>query len=146
MNQELSASLTKTAEGRKILSILMQKNFSGEDSELLGKKFFKKIGKGIKKVGKYTSKVTGAIAKTAAGIVGIPPSAIDALARVDPTASKNLKKSLVQSKQGAVAAAIIAKTQQKKTGAGNIFKNINPLYFVGGAAAIGGLLLLTKKK
>jgi len=143
MNTELEKSLSRTPEGRKILAQLMKAKFSG-DAELLGKGFFSKIGKGIKSVGKYTSKVTGAIAKTAAGIVGIPPSAIDALSRVDPTAHKNLISSLVNSKQGQQAAAAL--TTKPQSAASTIFKNINPLYIVGGMAAIGAVFLFAKRK
>ena len=135
----LNDLLSRTASGKKILSALQEhKKFSGND--FLGKAK-KEKGKNIfQKIGKYTSKVTGPLAKVAAGMIGIPPSAIDALAKSDPTAHKALVNELVQSPQGQAAAAAL------QTGDGTgILKNIKPVYLVAGGAGLIALLLLMKR-
>jgi len=142
MKPELVKMLNRTPQGRKIYaSLVKSKTVSGEYTETLGKAKKKNI---FQKVGKYTSKVTGQIAKTAARIVGIPPEAIDALAKADPTAHKKLSLALIQSPAGSQAAAAIEKQGQSKP---SIFSNIKPVYLIGGAAAIGAAAyFLTKNK
>jgi len=139
-NLLLRARLRKTAAGRAILSSL---HLSGTENMILGKGIFKKIGKGIKKVGKVTSKFTGRMAKVAAGLVGIPPGAIDALAKIDPTAHKAVIKSLQNSAAGQKAQEI---TSTPGAQGKNIFSNIKPIYLAAGAAGIIGIILFTSKK
>lgn len=140
-NIALRERLRKTAAGQTILNAL---KLSGTETELLGKGVFKKIGKGLKKIGKTTGKITGRIAKVAAGLVGIPPGAIDALAKVDPTAHKGLVKNLQASAAGIKAAQIVSATE---TGTpANFFSNIKPVYLVTGAAGIIGIILLFSAK
>lgn len=142
-NLFLRNQLRKTPQGRIILRSL---KLSGNEEEiLLGKGFFKKVGKGLKKVGKVTGKITGRVAKVAAGLVGIPPGAIDALAKIDPTAHKGLVKSLVQSNAGAKAAEIVTTGpgSQKLPG---FLSNVKPVYLAAGAAGIVGIILLVGKK
>jgi hypothetical protein len=116
------------------------KTLSGEYPELLGKAKAKK-GKNIfQKIGKITSPITTRLAKVAAGIVGIPPNLIDSLAKVDPTAAKKLQTSLVASKAGQQAAAII------DTGPVTTLKNIKPVYIAGAAAGVLAIVFLTMKK
>jgi len=138
MTPELKNILNRTPEGRKIFaSLVKSKTVSGEYTETLGKNIFQKIGK-------YTSKITAPVAKMAARIVGIPPEAIDALAKVDPSAHKSLTAALVKSPAGTQAAAAIEK---QGTGKPSIFSKIKPAYLIGGAAAIGAAAyFLTKKK
>lgn len=131
--------MKRTPAGRAILAKL-----AGADPEFMGKGFWKKAGAGLKKVGKFTARATGSIAKVAAGAFGIPPSAIDALARLDPTAKKALDKRLMQTPAGQAAAEALTQppAEEKK----NIFGNIKPAYIIGGAAGLGAILLLTMKK
>lgn len=136
----LRAKLRKTAPGRLILKSL---HLAGTENEILGKGFFKKIGKGFKAVGKVTSKFTGRAAKIAAGLVGIPPSAIDALAKVDPSSHRGLVKKLQNSAAGQQAAAMT-------TGPGNqlpnFLSNVKPAYIAAGAAGIIGIIFLVSNK
>jgi hypothetical protein len=136
----LRNQLRKTPQGRVILKSL---KLSGAENEILGKGFFKKIGKGLKSAGKITGKITGRVAKVAAGLVGIPPGAIDALARVDPTAHKGIVKSLVNSPAGNKAAEIVTGPGQKLPG---FLSNVKPVYLAAGAAGIVGIILLVKGK
>lgn len=62
------------------------------DEETLGA-FLPGLKKFVKKVGKVTSGITTGVAKA----VGVPQSAIDALAKIDPTKSKPSVVSAVQS-------------------------------------------------
>ena len=140
LTPELKNTLSRTPEGRKILLTL-----SGTRPVFLGK------GKNIfQKIGKYTSKITGTIAKVAAGMVGIPPGAIDALAKVDPAAHKNLMDTIIKSNAGQQAAAIIAKQQEaeaaKQEQPGNLFSTIKPVYIVAGAAGLAIIIVLISKK
>jgi hypothetical protein len=147
MNAALIQLLSRTAQGRLIVSKLQKSKLAGEDPDFLGKakkKKAKKPGKNIfQKIGKYTSKVTGPVANMAARIVGIPPDTMNALAKMDPTAHKALTKTLIQSKAGEQAAAALEQSQ--KTGT-NIFKNIKPVYIAGGAAGIAVIIFLATKK
>lgn len=139
-NPALSSQLKKTAAGRAILATLAE----NKNSPLMGKG---KIKKFFKKVGKYTSKVTGSIAKVAAGMVGIPPSAIDALAKADPTAHKSLVSKLLNSKAGARAAAVVspgAGTPGENTV--NALSKIKPAYLVAGAGALAAVVFLVSAK
>lgn len=143
--QSLQELLNRTPQGRAILHKL-----SGIDyPELLGASFWSKAKKAVKKVGKVTGKITGRIAKIAAGAVGIPPSAIDALAKVDPTAKNSLIANLAKSKAGqkAAAAIVAAEQQQQPTGKkANFFTNVKPAYIVAGAAGLAALAYMATKK
>jgi hypothetical protein len=140
-NLILRNQLRKTPQGRIILKSL---KLSGAENEILGKGFFKKIGKGLKAVGKVTGKITGRVAKVAAGLVGIPPGAIDALAKVDPTAHKAIVKSLINSPAGTKAADIV--TGPGGTQLPGFLSNVKPVYLAAGAAGIVGIILLVKGK
>ena len=82
----------------------------------------------FRKVGKFTSKITTAAAKAAAGMIGIPPSAIDALAKIDPTASK------------ALAQKLVPPAEDKKT----LFTPIN--IGIAGSAAVLLIFAISKKR
>jgi len=130
----LEQLLKRTPEGKAIL--LKLAGAEADYPEFLGKGFFKtKVGKVFKKVGKVTGKITGNIAKIAAAAVGIPPSAIDSLARIDPTAHKKLVQQLAQS-----PAAAIEAVQPKK----GILHN--PVYLAAGAAGIIAIIFIATKK
>ena len=139
MKSPLRTTLSRTTEGRRIIAAL---HLAGTSPELLGKGFFKKIGKGLSTVGKFTGRITGNIAKVAAGLVGIPPSAIDALAKIDPTAHKKLIKSVMNTPAGTQAAAIVAANQSKP----GLFQNIKPAYIVAGAAGLVAVVFLVSRK
>lgn len=134
ISQDLKSALSRTEAGRKILPYL-----HGEKADLLlgktGKQKWKAIGKGLKKVGAKTSKITERIAKVAAATVGIPPSAIDALKKLDPTTKKKLDEALA--KTPAAAAAV-----EKENASGSRKK----LLIIGGAAAVTGLVILFAAK
>ena len=140
MNAALIQLLSRTAQGRSIVSKLQKSKLAGEDPGFLGKAKKKNI---FQKIGKYTSKITGPIAKIAAASFGIPPGVINALAKVDPTAHTALQKSLVESNAGRQAAAALEQTEKNKT---NIFKNIKPAYIAGGAAGIAIIIFIATKK
>jgi len=149
MTPQLTALLNRTPAGRKIISSLISaQKVSGVD--FLGKGKKAKVKNIFQKIGKYTSKVTGPIAKVAARIVGIPPDTIDALAKADPTAHKNLVSALVNSKAGTTAAAVLSTTTTKpiKSNFTDFVKNIKPVYIAGGAVLVAGgaYLILRKKK
>lgn len=144
----LKSLLSRTPQGREIIKHI---TLSGNYEEFLGKGFFKKIGKkigkGFKKVGKFTSPITTRIAKVGAGLIGIPPGAIDSLAKVDPTAKNSLVRSINKSKAGKKAAVVVKKSDQlaQKAGLGAV----KPVYIVAGAGALAGLVLIvaaTKKR
>jgi hypothetical protein len=132
LDTELKTRLRNTAPGRAILKSLQ---LSGNEDILLGKGFWKKAKKAAGKIGKKTGTITGRIAKVAAGLVGIPPSAIDALKRFDPTTSKKLSERLQQSPAGQQAAAMM-ETAEK----------INPVYYAAGAAGLIAIVFLMKGK
>lgn len=134
MNITLAKMLKRTAQGRAILAKLSKLSGADEYPELLGR-FMPGLTKTVKKVGKYTSKVTGAIAKTAAAAIGIPPSAIDALAKADPTAHKALVQNL------ATKPAPAAATTMKKG-----FKIDPKILAIGGASVLAIIILTTRKK
>lgn len=132
--ESLQELLKRTPQGKAILSKL-----AGADRdfpELLGKGFFKtKVGKALKKVGKVTRTFTTAAAKIAAAAVGIPPSAIDALAKVDPSAAKKLNQQLATT-----AAAQIQPPEPKK----EFYKN--PAVLAAGAAGVIAIIFIATKK
>ena len=132
INSDLKNSLSKTAPGRKILQSLQ-----GESTEILiGKDFWKKVGK----AGKYTGKITGKIAKIAAAAVGIPPSLVDSLKRFDPTTKRKLDTALLETPAAAAAATEIEKAEKAK-------KNKKIMIGAGiGAAALVVIVLATKGK
>ena len=139
---ELQKILSRTPAGRQVLSHLLKSRALHGSADYLGK------GKNIfQKIGKYTSKVTGPIANMAARMVGIPPEAMNMLAKADPTAHANLVNSLVKSATGKQAAAAIT-NPPPPPGAFAFLKNISPYYIIGGVAIIGGgtYLILRKKK
>lgn len=138
----LKQLLSRTPQGRIIAKQLQKMH--GEEPELLGK-FLPGLTKKLKSIGKVTSKITGSIAKVAAGMVGIPPSAINALAKIDPTAKKKLDAALLQSNAGAKAAAVVNQAQNGTPGA-NIFSNVKPVYIVAGAAGLAVVLFIATKK
>lgn len=130
----LRKMLKRTPAGRVILKSL---KLSGADEEIfLGKGFFKKAAKRLSKVGKITGKITGRIARVGAGLIGIPPGALDALSKIDPTASKRLQKRIAESPTGQKAAELITKSESK----------IKPVYIAAGAAGIIAIILMTKRK
>lgn len=141
-DQTLKTQLSRTPEGREIIKHI---TLSGNYDEFLGKGFWKKVGKGLKKVGKFTAPITTRIAKVGAGILGIPPGAIDALARVDPTAKNSLLNKILKSSAGKKAAVVVqkAETMAQKAGLGNI----KPAYIIAGAlAGVVVLVAVTKKR
>lgn len=143
-NPTLKRLLSRTPEGREIIKHI---TLSGNYDEFLGKGFFKKIGKGFKKIGKFTSPITTRIAKVGAGLIGIPPGAIDALAKVDPTAKKSLFSQIRKSSAGRKAALVVQKSEQLAQRAG--IGPIKPVYVLAGAGALAGIVVLvavTKKR
>ena len=128
--------LKKTPEGRIIIAHLSKTKAGGP---LLGKNWFQKIGK-------YTHNITGAIAKTAAGMIGIPPSAIDALSKADPTAHNSLVSSLMNTAAGKKAAAIIESGKGTAEKAETALSKINPLYIVAGAGTIAAVIFFVAAK
>lgn len=136
----LQELLTRTEQGRAILAKLQgaEENYP----ELLGA-FLPGLTKIIKKIGKFTSPITTKIGKLAAGLVGIPASAIDSLAKADPTAHAALIQQLAAKIPAGQTAAAVTTPGGKKTG------GISPLYIglaAGGAAIIILTIILTKKK
>jgi hypothetical protein len=140
----LKALLSRTPQGREIIK---QITLSGNYDEFLGKGFWKKIGKAAKTIGKITSPITTRIAKIGAGLIGIPPGAIDALSKVDPTAKNSLIRSIANSAAGKKAKTVIQAAQVQAQKAG--FGNIKPAYIIAGAGALAGIVVLvaiTKKR
>lgn len=149
---ELQKILNRTETGRQIVKKLLQ----SKTPELLGATLWSKAKKTLKKVGKYTKGLTTAAAKIAAASFGIPPSAIDALAQIDPTAKNALTKAIAQTKTARKAISKAAENAVKATTAPattepkkDIFKTIKekPLLIAGivtGAAVI--VFIATKKK
>ena len=121
--------LNKTRQGRLIAAKIAAHNkLFGDGPCLLGRGF--NFMKTIHNIGKVTSKITGPLAKKIAGLVGIPPSLIDDLAKADPTTSAALHASLTQSQAGK---QVIEKMTHKP--------GIKPIYLIAGAAVLGFLLL-----
>jgi len=140
----LKALLSRTPQGREIIK---QITLSGNYDDFLGKGFFKKFGKTLKAVGKITSPITTRIAKIGAGLIGIPPGAIDALSKVDPLAKNSLLQSIANSAAGKKAKTVMQTAQAQAQKAG--FGNIKPVYIIAGAGALAGVVLLvaiTKKR
>ena len=128
----LHAMLNKTAVGRAIAAKIKAHNkLFGDGPELLGR--FDLMHK-LHDIGKITSKFTGPLAKKIAGMVGIPPEAIDALAKADPTTSKALHAAMLESKAGR---DVIEKMPHEHSG-------IKPIYLIAGAAILGFFLLQKK--
>jgi hypothetical protein len=125
--QALKTLLNRTAAGRAIANKMQA--LAGEEGQTFGA-FLPGLMKRVKKIGKFTSKVTGSVAKIAAGIIGIPPSAINALAKVDPTAHKSLLKTLEKSSAGQQAAAAVKAIEAVTKPTANFFTNIKPIYYV----------------
>jgi hypothetical protein len=122
----LQELLSRTPQGRAILAKLQG---AAEDyPELLGGAFLPGLKKAFKKIGAVIRPITTKIAKVAAGMVGISPKAIDALAKLDPTAHKALVTQLAQTPAAAAALPAAEKGSMK------------PLYI--GLAAGGALLLV----
>lgn len=140
---ELKTLLLRTPQGREIIKAI---TLSGNYDEFLGKGFWEKIGKGLSKavkaVEKVTQPITTRIAKIGAGLIGIPPGAIDALAKVDPTAKNSLLRKIASSSAGQKAAAIVKKAEAKT---GGTLGNIKPVYLVAGAGALAAVVFLVAK-
>ena len=142
---DLQKLLSRTPAGRIIFKKL--RRLHGEYPELLGAGFWKKTGAALKKAGKVTGKITGRIAKIAAGAVGIPPSAIDALAKLDPVAHSALTAKLNATKAGQQAAAAIIKAEQTSPDTGKgLFKSIKPVYLAAGAGAVILIAVIATQK
>ena len=118
-------------------------------------KFLPGLTSRLKAVGKVTSRITTKLAKAGARIVGIPPEAIDALAKLDP-----LKKGSVTSILASGKLTNAQKAEQLKAlglsdtvadelskgkveGAGEIPKNY---LYIGGAVLAGIVVLSFIKK
>lgn len=147
-DQSLKELLQRTPAGRDIIKSI---TLSGNYDEFLGKGFFKKLGKkikgGLRKVGKVTSPITTRIAKVGASFIGVPPTAIDRLAKADPTAHKKLVASINKSSAGKKAKKAITKSQALAKKAG--FGEVKPIYVIAGAGALAAAVIVvaaTKKK
>ena len=133
--------LQRTPQGREIL-----KHLAGAwqtRPELLGA-FLPGLMKPLKKIGRVTSKITGGLAKIAAGAFGIPPSAINALAHIDPTTHAALMNKIADAK-GIKLPTVPGGTLPQ---APEETKKIKPLYIAIGAGAlvIIGALFFSKKR
>ncbi len=131
VNPSLKASLSRTPEGRKILELL-----KGEAPETYGA-FLPGFMKVVKKVGKFTSPITSAIAKAV-----IPSSIVDALSKADPTAHSQLMDAL--SKSASVVIADVKKGEQHAVAA--VKTNPIPKVAIVGAGALVAVLLLARRK
>lgn len=89
---------------------------------------------GLKKIGRYTSKVTGTIAKAF-----IPASLVDAAAKLDPS-----RRGLAQSKKSA-AELLTPSPVPVKSKAKAAF-SLSPAIIGIGVAALGALVLLGKRR
>lgn len=140
----LKKLLSRTPEGREIIKAI---TLSGNYEEYLGKGFWKKVGKGLKKaaksVGKVTRPITTRVAKIGAGLIGIPPGAIDALAKVDPTAKNSLLRKIASSKAGQQAAVVMDKAD---SATGGPLANIKPVYMIAGAGTIAAIVFFVASK
>lgn len=131
--------LHKTLKGEdgameEILGAISDGRLSGEDIEYLGA-FLPGLKKFVKKVGKVTSKITTAAAR----FVGVPQSAINALAKVDPTKAKkgSVAQQAIQAAQALVATPkSIVPVSPAAAGFGS--KKI----LIAGGAAAGALVLI----
>ena len=147
--------LSRTEQGREIL-----KKLSGAEPELLGK-FLPGLMKPLKKIGKITRGITTVAAKVTAAAFGIPPGAIDALAKLDPTAHSALLDKLSQTKKSQIAAAAKKATAQAKKAIKKAIKpgakpgaqqkktsKMQTVYIAAAAAvaALAGFAFLGKKK
>lgn len=129
----LQTLLSQTAAGRKILERLTG------DSVLLGK-FLPGLMKPLKKIGKVTKYITGTAAKAIGAAFGIPPAAIDALAKIDPTAHTALLDKLSEAKLPKLPqkgkGGQLPATTEPPTG------KIKPLYFAIGAGGLAAVILI----
>jgi hypothetical protein len=117
----------------EILGAYADGRLSGEDVEYLGA-FLPGLKKFFKKVGKVTSKITTAAAR----FVGVPKSALDALAKIDPTKRGSMINKAIEAAQAMPSAP----TQQVvPVPATTMGFNTKKLLIVGGAG-VGGLLLI----
>ena len=128
--------LERTPEGRNVLAYLH--GAYENNPELLGK-VLPGLMKAFKKVGSVVKSAVKGIATTAARAVGIPQSALDALAKIDPTAKKALDTKLV------TTPAVVQAAQQLQTQEAARKKNIY-LYAGIGAAALVVVVLMMKKR
>lgn len=122
----------------EILGAAICGDLSGEDIEYLGA-FLPGLKKVVKKIGKVTSKITTAAAR----VVGIPQSAINALAKVDPT---KLKAGAVTAtaKKAIEAAKVLTAPPQKITAVSPAAAGITTKkVLVVGGAAVGGIILIS---
>lgn len=144
---DLFAALMQTPEGRTVLDYLQRP----APGQTLGTwKIFKKIGKGLKQVGKITRPFTTALAKTF-----LPSGVVDSLAKADPTTGNKLQSLINKVLPGAQAqmqkfSELIKPAAAAPTPAPGFFSKENQtrniLIFGGVAVAVvGGVLLLGKK-
>jgi len=122
----------------EILGAVIAGDLSGEDIEYLGA-FLPGLKKVVKKIGKVTSKITTAAAR----VVGVPQSAINALAKVDPTKLKAGAATATAKKAIEAAKILTAPPKQiipvAPAAAGISTKKI----LVVGGAAVGGIILIS---
>jgi alkanesulfonate monooxygenase SsuD/methylene tetrahydromethanopterin reductase-like flavin-dependent oxidoreductase (luciferase family) len=117
----------------EILGAYADGRLSGEDVEYLGA-FLPGLKKFFKKVGKVTSKITTAAAR----FVGVPKSALDALAKIDPT-----KRGSMIDKAIAAAQAMPSTPSQQvvPVPASAMGFDMKKMLIIGGAG-FGGLVLI----
>jgi hypothetical protein len=89
---------------REVLAAIEEGRLGAEDIEVLGA-FLPGLTKVLKKAGKFTSGITTAAAR----FVGVPQSALNALAHIDPT-----KKGSVTQKAMSAVSAVVAPQPQTK--------------------------------
>lgn len=137
---ELFALLNRTPEGRQVLSILS----TGPGPHMGTWKIFKKIGKGLKAVGKITRPFTTALAKTF-----LPSGVVNALAKVDPTAKNKLTDALSKALPEAQKALTQATASLPAFAPVPAQSNLKRNLLIGGGVAVvvlGAVLLLRPKR
>lgn len=130
--------LSRTPQGKAILAQITRAE--QVNPPLLGA-FLPGLMKPLKKIGKITSGFTTALAKGAAGMIGIPPSAIDALAHLDPTAHSALLNQLAAKGKTAPIQPVIAPKPKSK-----IFTPLNIGIGAGAGALLVFVVIMAKRK
>jgi hypothetical protein len=122
----------------EVLGAYTSGQLSGEDMEYLGA-FLPGLKKFAKKVGKVTSKITTAAAR----FVGVPQSAINALAKIDPTKRGTVvEKAIAAVKEmPSIATATLPAQQVVPVPATTMGFNTKKMLIIGGAG-VGGLVLI----
>lgn len=122
----------------EILGAYADGRLSGEDMEYLGA-FLPGLKKFVKKVGKVTSKITTAAAR----FVGVPQSAINALAKVDPTKKGTVVQKAIAAAKAmpSIVAASLPAQQVVPVPSTTMGFNTKKMLIIGGAG-VGGLLLI----